>query len=88
MANPNILKLLTYNVNGFCDEAKRSAIFNQVIANPHTKYNNIGVIFLQETHLSKKSEYQVNKLFSRYQTMYAHGSHLSGGILIAIHRGV
>ena len=88
MVNPNILKLLTYNVNGFRDEAKRSAIYNQVMANPCIKYNNIGIVFLQETHLTKKNEYKVNKLFSSYHTTYAHDSYLSGGLLIAIHRGL
>ena len=83
----NSMRILSYNVRGFCNYEKRSAILSKLVHKkcpPH-------IVFLQDTRLRRAHESQVNKNFSKYDIIYSkpeENSDAGAGLLVAIHKGL
>ena len=77
------LELISLNTKGLGDYRKRRTVFNWL--KKHTHKN--AVILLQETHSTKGDE-GIWKAQWRCEVRYAHSTHNSKGILIALKDGV
>ena len=71
-------EILSYNVRGLVNEKKRKKVFNYI--KKHTSSN--AVIFLQETHSTKKDEMLCGNI------IFSHSSSNKKGVLIAFRYGL
>ena len=85
----DVLRFLSYNVQGMTDRAKRDKMLSKLIYNPHVS-SHPHILFFQETNLKKVRSYEVNLALNQFEVfqVYDNPETLSGGLLTAIHKGL
>lgn len=79
MVNYANVNVVSFNVNGLRNEAKRRAIFN------YLKYFNSHIIMLQETHSSQDDETVWSNEWDS-KIYFCHGTKTARGVLVMISR--
>lgn len=75
------LKLISWNVKGLNHPAKRNKVFS------HLKQLEVGIAFLQETHLRDSDQWRLNRVWSG-QIFHSHFGGTARGTAILIDRNI
>ena len=86
----NVIRFLSYNVQGLCDYKKRCDLLNKMVYDPRLS-DLPHVIFFQDTQLKRNQKYCVERELGRFDVYQVYASSTekgSAGLLTAIHKGL